>query len=124
MVVVIVEADFADGYNARISRQGRHQFVMTLFDQSSFVRMDANGRVNAGALGLGLSAFGIKLLGKLDRATDVVGAIAIADCEQGFDAGRPGAGDRRRTIVVESGTFEMAVTVNKHKSRSVADARR
>ena len=103
MVVVVVEADFADGDDARMLGKALHAVEVCVDEQARLVGVDADGSVNPGVA-----------LGERDGAGDVVRAVAIADGEEGADAGIVGALDGGVAIGGELGAVEMGVGVEEH----------
>ncbi len=106
VIVKIVEPDLAPGNHLRIFRQPLQLVEVFLFRQLRFVRMNADGRVNP-----------LMLLREFDGAVERAGAraIAIADGEQGGDAGLFRAREDLGAIGVEALVLEMAVGVGVHK---------
>ena len=113
MVVVVVEADFADGDDARMLGEALHAVEVGGGEQARLVGVDADGSVNPGVA-----------LGEWDGAGEVVGAIAIADGEEGADAGVVGALDGGVAIGGELGAVEMGVGVEEHGGLEVLEQNR
>ena len=72
-------------------------------EQARLVRVDSDGGVDPGIA-----------LGEGDGAGEVVGAVSVADGEQGADAGIVGALDDGFAIRGELGAVEMGVGVEEH----------
>src|ERR1700687_4408458 len=100
MVVPIVEADFSDGEDLGMVGKALHIGEVRGGEQARFVRVDSNRGVDPRVL-----------LGKGDGAGNVVGAVSVADGEQGADACVVGALDGGFAIRGELPTVEMGVGV-------------
>lgn len=95
---MVVEADFADGDDLGVIGKALHVGEVRGGEQARFVRVDAYGRVDPWVL-----------LSEGDRATDVVGAVSVANSEECANAGIISALDCGVAIRRELRTIEVSV---------------
>ncbi len=55
--------------------------------------------------------------GEVESARNIIRAVAVADGQDGLDAGSTGADEGLSAVLLEARAFEMAMTVYKHKSK-------
>ena len=116
MVVVVVEAGFADGDDARV-RPGQplDLVIGAVGDAGGIVRMDADGCPDVGVL-----------LGHGDGVAHLVEPRAGADADEGLDAGRAGAVEDGAALVKAAGgdevlRLEVAVAIDEaHRPTAIA----
>jgi hypothetical protein len=113
VVVVVVEADFADGDDVGVVAEGFEFFEGVGSGEAGFVGMDSGGGIDAGDVG----AAGV-VVGEFGGAVHGVGAVADADGEDGFDSGGVGTLEHRLAVAVVAVAVEVSVGVDEHGAAS------
>src|SRR5579863_1356564 len=103
MVVIVIEANLADGEELGMTRKLPQLVEMVVGGFRGFVRMDAGRRVHP-----------VMPVSNLERLREVVGPGSAADGQEIRESSGARAFDHRVAVSVKGGIVEMAVGVNVH----------
>src|SRR5437867_5510328 len=107
IVVVVIEAGFADRQHARMPDELFHQAVMPFFDFRSIVWMDTGACIDP-----------VVFFGDWNSTSHLVGTTAVSDRQYLSDSRIPGALEYGIAIVVKARVVDVSVGINQHVKSS------